>query len=725
MPVPRLITEFAPGAGPTSVPATTGDENYLLLDAQGGWAETPDSDDLDLTTTFDLRAEVAPEPDATGSGPLLAKWEPSANDATSWMFLMTPAGHLRLIWRDTSETIHDRTSTVTTPLVARLAVRAAGDFSGGAGAISFFTAPSLDGPWTVLGDIVDGGDAPAVATDAAVIVGAFDPHFVPPLPEPEEPGEEPEPPPSNVLFFDDFSTPELFGSNRGLDPAKWFIHDHGPQVNNEQQYYSPNAVTVSGGRLRITATVGGPGAANFTSGLVTTAERFLYRHGLVEIRLKAPGAPGEADGIWPSLFMLEELSSPWFAGEEGDPGGDQRVPGWPTTGKSEVDVWEWPGTAADPPFPTTKYHVNRHWNTVGGSSQGGRGADKVTTPIDMTTSFNTYAMEWTPDYLAFFFNGVEFHRLTGDDTQIPIHPMFLIINFAVGGNFAGEPDPDHFPATYEVDWVRVTSLEGEEPPPPSGELEQPDASNTGLSNPGALGAPEGTLTVNTGGVLIQNRDIQGKLIINADDVTVRNCRVSEGGVTPERVVEVNGTNALLEDTEVDGQNTTINGIGFGNYTARRLNIHGCSDGAKVGDDTTVESCFIHDLQTGGGADPIHADGVQCDGNGSNIVIRGNTISNTNTLTSCIIIGADINGDINVVLIERNWLFGTTGFAIHAGSTGARELNGCVIRNNRFGPVGAGGFEFGIHSFSPATSEIDFTGNVFDATGAPIPDVHLP
>jgi len=38
----------------------------------------------------------------------------------------------------------------------------------------------------------------------------------------------------------------------------------------------------------------------------------------------------------------------------------------------------------------------------------------------------------------------------------PTNPFFLILNFALGGNWPGKaPDPKAFPARLEIDWIRV------------------------------------------------------------------------------------------------------------------------------------------------------------------------------------------------------------------------------------------------------------------------------
>ena len=68
-----------------------------------------------------------------------------------------------------------------------------------------------------------------------------------------------------------------------------------------------------------------------------------------------------------------------------------------------------------------------------------------------------------------------------------------------------------------------------------------------------------------------------------------------------------GTPLLLEDTEIDCQNTPGTAISETNVTARRLNIHGCENGLNINQNVTVEDSYIHDLYNSAEA---HSDGIQ-------------------------------------------------------------------------------------------------------------------
>jgi beta-glucanase (GH16 family) len=79
--------------------------------------------------------------------------------------------------------------------------------------------------------------------------------------------------------------------------------------------------------------------------------------------------------------------------------------------------------------------------------------------------FHTYAVEWEPDSIRWYFNGVQTFYLTSPswysaaalwNQRAPFdEPFHLLLNLAVGGNWPGSPNlGTPFPAEMQVDWVR-------------------------------------------------------------------------------------------------------------------------------------------------------------------------------------------------------------------------------------------------------------------------------
>jgi beta-glucanase (GH16 family) len=69
-----------------------------------------------------------------------------------------------------------------------------------------------------------------------------------------------------------------------------------------------------------------------------------------------------------------------------------------------------------------------------------------------------YSVRWDESVLEWYVDGVQHHNLDlTAASQSEFHQeFFMILNLAVGGNFPGRPGRQtSFPATLEVDWVRV------------------------------------------------------------------------------------------------------------------------------------------------------------------------------------------------------------------------------------------------------------------------------
>jgi len=177
----------------------------------------------------------------------------------------------------------------------------------------------------------------------------------------------------------------------------------------------------------------------------------------------------------------------------------------------------------------------------------------------------------------------------------------------------------------------------------------PNANNTGHS--GSLTLHSGTYTATTQGETIENLRITGGVVIQADNVTVRNCHIT-GGLYKFRATNGN-TGILVEDCTIDGEGddqTTVRGA---NFIMRRCDISGDEDGVHPLGNVTIEDCYIHDLTY---TALSHNDGMQFR-DGEDVVIRHNTIQcGYQNQTSALLLQAE-TGPIDNVLIEDNFLSG--------------------------------------------------------------------
>jgi len=203
----------------------------------------------------------------------------------------------------------------------------------------------------------------------------------------------------------------------------------------------------------------------------------------------------------------------------------------------------------------------------------------------------------------------------------------------------------------------------------------PDQTNTGVPV-GAVLTNMGQTTVEQDGQVIQNRLITGGLVIDADNVIIRNCHI----ICPSYYPIINyGTNLLIEDCEIEA--TTLDGtscVAFGNYTIRRSNLHGAVDGTKSNENVIIEDCFIHDLGTG---PDTHSDGTQTT-SGNNVIIRHNTyrLGNIEGVNACIQFGNEGGMNTNWIIEDNIFDGGATTFN---GSADPGNSSNIIIRNNRF------------------------------------------
>ncbi|MEM6782405.1 MAG: family 16 glycosylhydrolase [Bacteroidota bacterium] len=222
------------------------------------------------------------------------------------------------------------------------------------------------------------------------------------------------------------------------DATKWTYNvGGGGWGNQELQFYTEadlDNASVADGALTITARLESLGGRRYTSARLLSRGLGEWTYGRFEARAKLPAGRG----TWPAIWML-------YA--QGTYGGG----GWPDNG--EIDIMEHVGW--DPSVVHATIH-NEAYNGLIGTQ---RGASTVVEDFD--TAFHVYAVEWTPSQIRGYVDDLLYFTYDNpgrDWTEWPFdHPMFMILNIAVGGTWGGIDGVDDsiFPVTMEVDYVRV------------------------------------------------------------------------------------------------------------------------------------------------------------------------------------------------------------------------------------------------------------------------------
>ncbi|MGW2543416.1 hypothetical protein ACWC5I_21675 [Kitasatospora sp. NPDC001574] len=145
---------------------------YLDVPGPGSGASTPDTAALDITGDLDVRIDCTVY--NAGWIELAAKYNFPANQR-SWQLSLTE-GRPALRWSVDGVAVIERTAPVAVPVPAsgRVAVRADLDVDDGAGGhtVTFWTAPTLAGPWTQHGDPITGSGTTSIyASTAPLVVG--------------------------------------------------------------------------------------------------------------------------------------------------------------------------------------------------------------------------------------------------------------------------------------------------------------------------------------------------------------------------------------------------------------------------------------------------------------------------------------------------------------------------------------------------------------------------
>jgi len=212
------------------------------------------------------------------------------------------------------------------------------------------------------------------------------------------------------------------------------------------------------------------------------------------------------------------------------------------------------------------------------------------------------------------------------------------------------------------------------------------ASNTGVPPGTALEAVSGTVTLSTPGEVWEGKDLQGTVIVTADDVILRNCRIDSDGYF---AIQSQGAHRLLvERCEIFSSEGAYTGIVGDDLTVRRCDLHHFENGLIAGDNDLFEENFIHDLYYGPGA---HVDGVEWGGSGSHSTVRRNRIELGGD-TGCVNITPYGGGIAQDNTVADNLFSGGT-YSLYIRGDGGGTVDGVTVTGNiwikdsyAYGPV---------------------------------------
>ena len=162
-----------------------------------------------------------------------------------------------------------------------------------------------------------------------------------------------------------------------LDAAKWYI-----------KHPNDGGVTVENSNLKIS---------------VNTIEcKFTYTYGFATCRAKLAGA-GNNRGWSSHLWLLYNPAGVW----------------------QEIDLVETSSGPID--HGNNPYGINKINSSVHCPIQPTGRTTTHDSGVDLSQDFHEYSFNWTPDYIAFYLDGVEYGRITSEQICIPSKPLIFII----------------------------------------------------------------------------------------------------------------------------------------------------------------------------------------------------------------------------------------------------------------------------------------------------------
>lgn len=255
----------------------------------------------------------------------------------------------------------------------------------------------------------------------------------------------------------------------------------------------------------------------------------------------------------------------------------------------------------------------------------------------------------------------------------------------------------------------------------------PSAATTGVPV-GITLTTSGPITA-TANQVIQNLDITGRVTIpsGATNVVIKNCKI-HGDAYYGILVNSGTLSVTIQDCEIYGVSSaaistaSVSATGA-SVTILRCNIYGVEDGVVLGNNTTVQDCYIHDLAA---TSTTHCDGIQVQVGVVNSSIVHNAIYSVVSatgVTSAIFISPDQGPSASGPLsITDNLLSGGGQYTFRfvngtdAVTSAIYHQTGVTFSNNRFVN---NALAAPVQVSEPSTAFTAYSNNTFIDTGAAI------
>lgn len=252
-----------------------------------------------------------------------------------------------------------------------------------------------------------------------------------------------------LVWSDEFDGDSLSAENWSIETG----YGNNGWGNDEWQLYrtSSDNISVADGNLTISAQCStapqfcGKRNGTITSGKINSLNKFEFKYGKVQARIRPPVGTGS----WPAFWML---------------GANFPEVGWPRTG--EIDIMEMSSELYGE--RTTLFTL--HWCDDYRSSNpcqydpGWRFETQTLTFAEsLGDDFHIFEAEWTEQGIVGKIDGITYYNRPFDAVSMSefLEEFYMILNVAIGGTLGGRPDATTvWPQTMVVDYVRVYQDDG-------------------------------------------------------------------------------------------------------------------------------------------------------------------------------------------------------------------------------------------------------------------------
>lgn len=226
-----------------------------------------------------------------------------------------------------------------------------------------------------------------------------------------------------LIWEENFNTDEM-------DTTVWSMIPKGEFRRNSTLSHNERCYQMRDGQLILRGIVNEDflkdSTAYLTGGIWTKGKQ-TFKHGRIEVRAKMDGI----QGAWPAILMLPLES-----------------------GKNNKSISIMERLNRDT-FVYQSVH-SYYTHTLKKEDTPPNGTIVSIRPND----FNTYGIDFLPDSLVFYVNGVKTFTYPRIKDEFPTDmAQYLLIDMQLGGTWVGEVDPTGLPIEMAIDWVRHYQLE--------------------------------------------------------------------------------------------------------------------------------------------------------------------------------------------------------------------------------------------------------------------------